>query len=488
MSIDLHLADSAGFDRLPGAQGLNCIVTDGPAGVRFMGAKFDHDHGGRDAWIQSQVPIYEAGRRACAPGAWMLAWALPRTSHWTGTAIDDAGWEITDCITHLFGQGYPKSARTCLKPASEHWWLARNGGGGSLQIDASRVRRNWDERGEAWKRSGHSAKPDAAKIAGAPPGNGMRLNEGGSWPTNYVHSHCPECEERGARVVKGSAPASGPTLTGPSTSVARGNFSGVGSTPSYGEKPTIPAFDCLAACDCGASALAPSGGAPPRCDCGEAMWWACPVAGLDAQSGTLTSNGQAKPFGGGTLGYGGADGVTFQPRATTAGGASRFFPTFAGVPNAIHTSTISGSLAERGFDPRAPRYKYSAKASATERHAGCSHLLWARDKDAAFGWRRVARGEWEALPEDQRGQGNVHPTVKSLSLSRWLARLVCPPGGKGGDLFAGSGSIPVAAALEGFSWVAADVSPEAIEIARARLAYFEAQREATRQKHRRRNL
>jgi site-specific DNA-methyltransferase (adenine-specific) len=43
------------------------------------------------------------------PGAHGLVWALPRTSHWTATALEDAGFEIRDVITHHFGSGFPKS-------------------------------------------------------------------------------------------------------------------------------------------------------------------------------------------------------------------------------------------------------------------------------------------------------------------------------------------------------------------------------------------
>lgn len=47
--------------------------------------------------------------RVMKPGAHGLVWALPRTSHWTATALEDAGFEIRDCVYHLFGSGFPKS-------------------------------------------------------------------------------------------------------------------------------------------------------------------------------------------------------------------------------------------------------------------------------------------------------------------------------------------------------------------------------------------
>ena len=49
--------------------------------------------------------------------------------------------------------------------------------------------------------------------------------------------------------------------------------------------------------------------------------------------------------------------------------------------------------------------------------------------------------------------GSKHPTVKPVALMRWLARLVCPPGGVVLDPFAGSGTTGAAAAAEGMRYV-----------------------------------
>ena len=46
--------------------------------------------------------------------------------------------------------------------------------------------------------------------------------------------------------------------------------------------------------------------------------------------------------------------------------------------------------------------------------------------------------------------GSVHPTVKPVSLMRWLVRLVTPPGGTVLDPFAGTGTTGVASIAEGF--------------------------------------
>ncbi len=69
-----------------------------------------------------------------------------------------------------------------------------------------------------------------------------------------------------------------------------------------------------------------------------------------------------------------------------------------------------------------------------------------------------------------RGDGNVHPTVKPTALMRYLCRLITPPGGVVFDPFTGSGSTGKAAMLEGFRFIGAEMTDEYIPIARARIA------------------
>lgn len=74
-----------------------------------------------------------------------------------------------------------------------------------------------------------------------------------------------------------------------------------------------------------------------------------------------------------------------------------------------------------------------------------------------------------------RGEGNVHPTVKPTELMRYLLRLVTPPGGVVLDPFMGSGSTGKAAMLEGFRFIGCELSPEYAEIAKRRIAATQAQ-------------
>jgi DNA modification methylase len=146
---------------------VDSLVCDPPAGISFMGKSWDSDKGGRDNWIAWLRDVMLECKRVMKPGAHGFVWAIPRTSHWTATAVENAGFEIRDIVTHHFGSGFPKSHNiekatgdsrfsgigTALKPATEHWILCRKPisektvaanvirwGCGGINIDASRVR------------------------------------------------------------------------------------------------------------------------------------------------------------------------------------------------------------------------------------------------------------------------------------------------------------------------------------------------------------
>jgi site-specific DNA-methyltransferase (adenine-specific) len=104
------------------------------------------------------------------------------------------------------------------------------------------------------------------------------------------------------------------------------------------------------------------------------------------------------------------------------------------------------------------RYFYAAKASASEREAGLD--------DLTVSMTHVLRRNGD------RARRNVHPTVKPLSVMRWLVRLITPPGGVVLDPFSGSGSTGCAALLEGRQFFGIEREADYIEIARRRLAHW----------------
>lgn len=64
--------------------------------------------------------------------------------------------------------------------------------------------------------------------------------------------------------------------------------------------------------------------------------------------------------------------------------------------------------------------------------------------------------------------GSDHPTVKPISLLRYLVRHITPPGGIVLDPFAGTGTTAVAAQCEGFDCILMEAEPEYIEFLRKR--------------------
>ena len=90
------------------------MVTDPPAGIEFMGKDWDNpDKYGdlpitqerhlqqRQGFISFIESIMKECFRVLKPGAHGVVWALPRTSHWTATALENVGFEIRDCIYHI---------------------------------------------------------------------------------------------------------------------------------------------------------------------------------------------------------------------------------------------------------------------------------------------------------------------------------------------------------------------------------------------------
>lgn len=73
------------------------------------------------------------------------------------------------------------------------------------------------------------------------------------------------------------------------------------------------------------------------------------------------------------------------------------------------------------------------------------------------------------VSKKERGEGNIHPTVKPIDLMRYLCRLVTPPNGTVLDPFMGSGSTGIAALKEGFNFIGIEMEEEYYKIAEQRI-------------------
>lgn len=139
---------------------ISAVVTDPPYGLHFMGKGWDHAVPGKEYW--------EECKRLLKPGGFLLAMGGTRTFHRLTCAIEDAGLEIRDCVSWLYGSGFPKSHNhfgidgygTALKPAWEPIVMAMKPCVGTFKQNA-----------EKWGQAG-------LNIDGCRIGNESRFNSG----------------------------------------------------------------------------------------------------------------------------------------------------------------------------------------------------------------------------------------------------------------------------------------------------------------------
>jgi hypothetical protein len=426
---------------------VEAMVSDPPAGIGFMGKDWDGDRGGRREWVQWLAGVMRECLRVLKPGAHGLAWALPRTSHWTAMALEDAGFEVRDVVTHHFGTGFPKSldvskaidqaagaerevlgpyltpetgeARTtfagwdseerrqpmitapateaakrwagwgtALKPASEHWILVRKPLSGTVAA-------NVQEHGTGALNIDASRIGTSKNVPASPRSGQDRIFGAYGAQTGEESGHNPNIGRWPANLVLSHATGCEPA--GHRTIQANG--------PLTGNEPSAPAKNVFNDRIRATRAWEPHGNGDGtetievwRCVSG------CPVADLDAQGD----------------------------------GGARFF--------------------------------FCAKPTRAERDRGC-HALPVTSGAEATGREEGAASLSSPRTGAGRGGGarNFHPTVKPVSLMEWLIRLITPPGGLVLDPFAGSGTTGVAAIQRGFRFIGWEREPEYFEIARARI-------------------
>jgi len=80
---------------------IDAVVTDPPYGIKFFNQKWDYE-------IPS-VEIFKKILNVIKPGGTILCFASPHTQHRMAVNIEDAGFELRDCLMWLYGNGLPKS-------------------------------------------------------------------------------------------------------------------------------------------------------------------------------------------------------------------------------------------------------------------------------------------------------------------------------------------------------------------------------------------
>lgn len=466
----LHLGDCiVGMREKIADASIDAVVTDPPAGISFMGREWDDDKGGRDKWIAWLQEVMLEAWRALKPGGHLLAWALPRTSHWTAWAIENAGFEIRDVVYHAFGTGFPKNYDiskgidaklgverevvgeqvafnklplsdlneratapllggpateeaerwdgwgTALKPAVEPWILARKPLDGTIVenvlkhgvggINIAASRIGGEERFNPSASSMYSLGEKPMDDAGGTVAIGR-------WPAHLILQHAPGC------TLTGTAEDTRLVRVGERTGDdSRGLEFGMGAQETTKTTTTVDVYACVDD---------------------------CPVRMLDEQSGIAEPSKPSVAFRESKTAFGILNDDGWEPSGNLhihrgdGGGASRFF--YVAKPSRAETEAGLADLPER------------TGGELTDRKDGSKGLENPRAGAGRGGGRR-----------------NIHPTKKPIELMRLLVRLITPPGGLVLDPFTGSGTTGLAALVEGCRFVGFEMSADYHAIASARM-------------------
>ena len=431
---------------------VDSMVTDPPAGIGFMaGGKKDHwdsDKGGPAKWRAWLTEVMKEALRVLKPGAHGLVWSIPRTSHWTGMALENAGFEVRDVITHHFGSGFPKNhdvSKAIDKAAGvEREVIGKTTVAGcfkrSFQIDQGyRTKSKKPFKGE---REGANVTAPATDAAKQWEGWGTALKPSSeSWwlvrkPLEKNHSIARNVLKWGTGAInvdgcrveyeEGDS-LKGTTCKGRKDGLIYGGNSYQKSATKAPEEGN-PAHS--------------KGRWPPNslfthdARCSAVCVEECPVVDLEGQAPEV----------------------------------SKFFPCF----------------------------RYQAKPSSTEKDAGLDELPLKASQKLNPGGIQGRRAEKasaviESQGLDARGRtliredgsktlvdrfipghrANNHPTVKPIALMAWLCRLITPKNGIVLDPFTGSGTTGCGAMIEGFRFCGIEMNPEFVEIAKLRMDYWQ---------------
>ena len=80
---------------------VDSIVSDPPYGISFMAKKWDYD--------VPSVEVWKEALRVLKPGGHALIACGTRTQHRMVCNIEDAGFEVRDVVSWIYGSGFPKS-------------------------------------------------------------------------------------------------------------------------------------------------------------------------------------------------------------------------------------------------------------------------------------------------------------------------------------------------------------------------------------------
>ncbi len=423
------------------------IVTDPPAGISFMGKKWDDDKGGRDHWIKWLSEVFIEAKRTLKPGGHALVWSLPRTSHWTGMALEDAGFEVRDIVHHIFGSGFPKSLDISkqidkqagvereiigTKQHSTNLETALNNKTGYLQDDANRNNTKMFGYGE--ENITIASTPEAKQWSG--------------WGTALKPA--VECWWLVRKPLSENTVAD---------NVLKWGVGGLNIEECRVEIPENDKENYEFNNNGLSRMKRPEGEKLGQFDGG----WKIDKTKRETPQGRFPAN----------LIHDGSDevlahfpysksGAMTKPYVYKNNGFSLGAP--AGSTKQIHESN-EGSAA---------RFFYCAKPSRAERDRGLEHenekpIPYSDYRENMDTTKSYVSFYPDGTPRPMNKGKNNHPTVKAQALMKYLIKMITPPGGIVLDMFAGSGSTCVAADDLGFRYIGIEQELENCKIAEQRL-------------------
>ena len=512
MTHTLHLGDCRVVMATLDDNSIDAIVCDPPYELGFMGKAWDN------TGIAYDVTVWQQCLRVLKPGGHLIAFGGSRTYHRLAVAIEDAGFEIRDQIQWIYGSGFPKSLDVSKAMDKENGdnqlnrrlrfteWV-RSTGLTTSQIDKA----TGTFMGSHYTTSASQpaimtrAHLDAVRhLIGTVPDwieaeVDIRNTESEAWKSRPVVTKTGEDmfgeyevddvqEMVNTKISRVGIPLRisakhNVTITAPSTDLAK-QWQGWGTALKPAHEPAVLARKplCGTVADnvmtWGVGGLNIDG---TRIDSSDAQWTRHGIADSGMwsskkriyQENTTAGRWPANVI----LDEDAATALDMQSGHSVSSNNVRHQQESYSVARGKFAPFIGGGYLDSGG---ASRFFYTAKASKAEREAGLYyeewHVIAERDKNGNIltsDWRddpRSASGGYENKPTQPRA--NHHPTVKPLSLMRYLVRLVTPKGGKVLDPFMGSGSTGCASILEGMDFIGIDITPEYVAIAQKRIDHY----------------
>jgi DNA modification methylase len=428
---------------------VDSICTDPPYELGFMGKNWDN------TGIANNKEMWKECLRVLKPGGHLLAFSGTRTYHRMASAIEDAGFEVRDMIEWVYGSGFPKSHNI-----GKNIEKIKVGGIKNLkQIGTKKgIKVETGTQGFSYSKEYVAGKSMGGKqISGDIPVYEIN-NEWEGWGTALKPAHEPICMARKPLSEKTVAENCLKWGTGginidesrveiPENDKENYEFNNNGlSRMSRPEGEKLGQFDGGWKID-KTKRETPTGRFPANL-----------ILGAD-ENGVHEEVRECFPDTKSSKGSFKAD--DYEERETA-------------------TNFTRGDFNGRGDSGNASRFfksiLYYPKASKSERNKGCEGLEEKQKAGAEFrpnhqekannGESGNAFGRWNKV-------ANNHPTVKPIALMEYLIKMVTPKGGIVLDPFMGSGSTGVACIQNGFDFIGIDMTPEYIEIAKARIEHAE---------------